>query len=58
MKRFLTKIPPVWIQRIILLILIGLLAYKLLAGTCNLWLCGLFVGIIVLYAILSDYGKA
>ncbi len=58
MKNFFSKIPAAWVRRIILFFLIGLLAYKLLAGSCNLWLCGLFVGILVLYTILSDYGKA
>ncbi|HHL57928.1 MAG: hypothetical protein DRI88_04105 [Bacteroidetes bacterium] len=57
-KRRFSKISAVWVRRIILLLLIGLLGYKLLAGTCNLWLCGLFVGTIVLYTLLSDYGKA
>jgi len=45
-----------WIGRITLALLIILLMIKLWLGTCNLLLCGAFVGLLVAYVILSDYG--
>ena len=46
-----------WIGRITLALLIVLLMVKLWLGTCNLLLCGAFVGLVVAYVILSDYGR-
>jgi uncharacterized membrane protein len=46
-----------WIGRITLALLIILLVVKLWLGTCNLLLCGAFVGLLVAYVILSDYGR-
>ena len=46
-----------WIGRITLAVLIILLIVKLWLGTCNLLLCGTFVGLLVAYVILSDYGR-
>ncbi len=46
-----------WIGRITLALLIILLMLKLWLGTCNLLLCGAFVGLLVAYVILSDYGR-
>jgi hypothetical protein len=58
MKNIFSKIPAVWIRRVILWLLIILFIVKLLAGSCQLWICGLFVALIVTFMILSDYGKA
>lgn len=46
-----------WIGRITLAVLIILLIVKLWLGTCNLFLCGAFVGLLVAYIIFSDYGR-
>jgi len=45
------------IGRVVLVILGVLLAFRLIARECNLWICGAFVGVTVVYVILSDYGK-
>jgi hypothetical protein len=58
MKEFFSKIPAIWIRRIILWLLIILFIVKILAGSCQLWICGLFVALIIAFMILSDYGKA
>ena len=58
MKDFFSKIPAVWVRRIILWLLIILFIVKILAGSCQLWICGVFVVLIVTFMILSDYGKA
>ena len=46
-----------WIGRITLALLIILFVVKLWLGVCNLLLCGAFVGLLVAYVILSDYGR-
>ncbi len=43
--------------RIVLFVLAVLLAVRLIASQCNLWLCGAFVATVVAYAVLSDYGS-
>jgi len=43
--------------RVVLVILAVLLAFRLIARECNLWICGAFVLITVAYIILSDYGS-
>ncbi len=58
MKQLFSKIPAVWVRRIVLWLLIILFIIKILAGSCQLWICGLFVALIVTFMILSDYGKA
>jgi len=53
------KIPSQkWLGRITLIVLVGLFALKLIAGSCNLLLCGAFVVTVVAYMVLSDYGRA
>ena len=37
-----------------LLLILILLALRLFVLRCSLWLCGLFVGVVVAYMILSD----
>ena len=58
MKQLFSKIPAVWVRRIVLWLLIILFIVKILPGSCQLWICGLFVALIVTFMILSDYGKA
>lgn len=55
MKKWTKKLSPKIISRITLIILMILFFVKLINGTCNIWFCMLFVGVIVAYAILSDY---
>ncbi|MCF6169629.1 MAG: hypothetical protein L3J66_01455 [Bacteroidales bacterium] len=55
MKRFRFK--RKWLGRITLTVLLALLLLKLWMGSCHLLVCGLFVGLMVAYIILSDYGS-
>ena len=59
MKKEFMKIPSQkWLGRITLTVLVGLFALKLIIGGCNLLLCGAFVATVVVYMVLSDYGRA